>query len=72
MDKVVVMGGSGAGGSGAGVDTLIKDVFKAVLPVREITQELGIPFMDSPKGSSQNAPFVPVKPSSSKPTTPQA
>jgi flotillin len=49
MDKVVVMGGAGAGagGSGSGIDTLIKDVFKAVLPVREITQELGIPFMDS-------------------------
>lgn len=62
MDKVVVMGGSGAGGSGAGVDTLIKDVFKAVLPVREITQELGIPFMDSPKGSSQNAPQPPFTP----------
>jgi len=55
MDKVVVMGGAGAGGSGSGVDTLIKDVFKAVLPVREITQELGIPFMDSPKGLNQVA-----------------
>lgn len=43
MDKVVILGGAG----GSGVETLVKDVFKAVLPVREITQSLGIPFLDA-------------------------
>jgi hypothetical protein len=55
----------GGGSGGTGIDALVKDIFKAVLPVRELTQELGIPFMDSKMDSQMKSKETVVSPKSS-------
>lgn len=40
MDKVIVMGGNGSGGSGVG--TLVSDLFKSTVPLKELADSLGL------------------------------
>ena len=67
FEKVIVMGGSGPGGSGAG--QFVQDLYKGVLPINELAKSVGL---NLPSFLGQNqAEAAPAKPEAPKGDAPK-
>ena len=67
FEKVIVMGGNGAGGTGNGPGQFVQDLYKGVLPINELAKSVGLNLPSFLGTEAKPEPTAPAAPAKDKP-----